>query len=152
MPAEMQRKKHKRKLHLNKKNMTLLIMKKTIDMHGKKVHMKMIVNVQTKMDMKKRVEANTTMAMNMNENMKEHEIAEEFHDECEEERQNDDEAECDAVNGNEILLNCLLLRRPCQSRGGGAATRRGCRRSREQKRKVSYFGRDSCRCSPAGRV
>jgi hypothetical protein len=79
-----------------------------------KKHMMVTINVQTKMNMKKIIDANMTMTMNMkaiiNDNMNE----QKFHEECEEERQDEDkdedEVEYNAAKGNAMLLNCLLSR------------------------------------------
>jgi hypothetical protein len=118
-------------------------------MNGKKMHMKVIVNVQTKMNMKKGIDGNTRMAMNMNENMNEREFAREFRDECEDERKDDDEVECNAGNGNEMLLNCLLPRRPSRSHGEIGRYPTSVSKISWQKCKTCLFGNDSSRCSRA---
>jgi hypothetical protein len=86
--------------------------------------MKVIVNAPTNMNTNNSIERNMTMTINMkihmNNNMKEQEFAHGLGNECEEECQIEDEGEveCDAANGNQMLLNCMIPRRPNHSRGG----------------------------------
>jgi hypothetical protein len=130
-------------------------MKGAIDMNGKKVRRKMLINIQTKMNLKKRIEPNMKIAMNMNvkvntnETMIESEFKREFHGECEEECQ--DEAESDAANGNEMPLNCLVPGNQIGAAGapGGWHLTRLLKISRA-KRTTCHFGSDSCRYSLTG--
>jgi protein subunit release factor A len=126
---------------LNQKKTKLLHTKKTTDMNEKKKYMKVNINVRSRTNMKKSIEVNMTMAMNMNE--------QEFHEECQEECQEEVEGECDVANGNEMLLNCLLPRRPNPSGGGRHRYPARLPKISRQKYTVRYFGSDSCRCSPA---
>jgi hypothetical protein len=104
----MQRKESKRKHNFNKeKNMKLLPAKKTPDMNGKKMHLKLIINVKTNMNMKKRIEANSTATMNMKVNMNENMNKQEFGQNL---TTNVKENAKMKTNGNEMLLICLFTR------------------------------------------
>jgi hypothetical protein len=101
-------------------------MKKAFDTTARETHMKAVINLQAELILRKSIEAKMTMAMNvkvnMNQNVNGHAFVHEFHDECEQERQDEDEAQGDAVNGNEMSSNCSLPRLPNHS-GGGARIR-----------------------------
>jgi hypothetical protein len=129
-----QKRKENMNISVNKKKIKNLPQTtKSMRMNWKKqkAEIKMVVIVETKMNMKENPEANpklnTKMTMNLNVRMKmnengngnECELGHESQNEREGECQEEDEAECDAENGNEMRPISWLPRRQNQSRESG---------------------------------
>jgi hypothetical protein len=135
MPAHRQgtEKKRKRNMDMNgKKIKNLLNMKKTIKMNGKKKNMKVAVNVVTKTDMNKSIEANTKLNMNTQMNMKM----------CVNTMLQMERRRCSFAGHRRGQIKAGVQER--------ALTRRVFRRSPTLKCKASDFRSNSCQCPPAG--